>query len=43
VAAVAHHQFRAMAPEQWRELLKADGVIFDLKGLVPRLLEPIRL
>jgi UDP-N-acetyl-D-galactosamine dehydrogenase len=43
VAAVAHHQFRAMAPEQWRELLKPDGVIFDLKGLVPRQLQPIRL
>ena len=43
VAAVAHYQFRTMAPEQWRELLMADGVIFDLKGLVPRQLEPIRL
>jgi UDP-N-acetyl-D-galactosamine dehydrogenase len=43
VAAVAHRQFQSMAPEQWRELLTADGVILDLKGLVPRQLKPIRL
>jgi UDP-N-acetyl-D-galactosamine dehydrogenase len=43
VVAVAHHQFREMAPEQWRDLLRAEAVIFDLKGLVPRQLEPIRL
>jgi len=43
VAAVAHHQFTALPAERWRQLLAASGVLFDLKGLVPRELAPIRL
>lgn len=40
---VAHQQFRAISAGAWRQLLAADGVIFDLKGIVPRCLAPIRL
>ena len=43
VAAVAHHQFTALSAERWRQLLAARGLLFDLKGLVPRELAPIRL
>ncbi len=43
VAAVAHQQFAVMKVEQWRQLLIADGVTLDLKGIVPRELKPIRI
>ena len=43
VVAVAHQQFRALPPEQWQPLLTPDGVLVDLKGLVPRQLHPLRI
>jgi UDP-N-acetyl-D-galactosamine dehydrogenase len=43
VAAVAHHQFAQLTEEQWRQLLLPDGVMLDLKGIVPRQLDPIRI
>jgi UDP-N-acetyl-D-galactosamine dehydrogenase len=43
VAAVAHHQFQALAQEHWHQLITADGVLLDLKGLVPRQLQALRL
>ena len=43
VAAVAHHQFQALTHEQWQHLITADGILLDLKGLVPRQLQPLRL
>jgi len=43
VAAVAHHQFTALPAEQWHQLLAAGGVLFDLKGIIPRELASIRL
>ena len=43
VVAVAHEQFRALPPEQWQPLLKSDGVLVDLKGLVPRQVGALRL
>jgi len=43
VAAVAHQQFVQLAAEQWRQLLIHNGVTLDLKGIVPRELEPIRI
>ena len=43
VAAVAHRQFENLSPNQWRELLNPTGVLFDLKGIVPRELDPVRL
>ena len=43
IAAVAHHQFAQLTEEQWRQLLLPDGVMLDLKGIVPRQLDPIRI
>ncbi|MFN7819292.1 MAG: nucleotide sugar dehydrogenase [Cyanobacteriota bacterium] len=43
VAAVAHHQFAALTADQWRQLVAADGLVLDLKGIVPRELNPLRL
>ena len=43
VAAVAHHQFLELSVDQWQQLTTEDGVLFDLKGLVPRRLGAIRL
>ena len=43
VLAVAHEQFAGLKSEQWQQLLAPDGVLMDLKGIVPRELQPIRL
>ena len=43
VLAVAHEQFAALEVEQWQQLLAPDGVLMDLKGIVPRQLQPLRL
>ncbi|MCS5704680.1 nucleotide sugar dehydrogenase [Synechococcus sp. FGCU-3] len=43
VAAVAHHQFQALSADHWRALLAPTGVLADLKGIVPRELEALRL
>ena len=43
IAAVAHQQFIDLKEENWSLLLKSDGLLLDLKGLVPRNLNPHRL
>ncbi len=43
VAAVAHHQFASQPAEHWQRLLEPRGVLLDLKGIVPRELQAIRL
>jgi len=43
IAAVAHRQFQGIPEARWRELLLADGVLLDLKGVIPRALQPLRL
>jgi len=43
LAAVAHREFVGLEPQQWQQLLDADGVLLDLKGVMPRDLQPIRL
>jgi UDP-N-acetyl-D-galactosamine dehydrogenase len=43
VVAVAHHQFTNLDEEDWQRLVESDGVLLDLKGLVPRSIKPIRL
>lgn len=40
---VAHGQFIDLNENLWLELLNKDGVIFDLKGIVPRSLNPCRI
>ena len=42
VVAVAHQQFVALSHEDWRQLLTPSGLILDIKGIVPRELEPLR-
>jgi len=43
VAAVGHRQFVALEPQQWQQLLAPKGVLLDLKGVMPRDLQPLRL
>ena len=43
LAAVAHQQFLALEIEHWHQLLEPGGVLLDLKGVIPRELQPIRL
>jgi UDP-N-acetyl-D-galactosamine dehydrogenase len=43
IAAVAHQQFIDLKEENWSLLLKSDGLLLDLKGIVPRNLNPHRL
>ncbi|WP_186589661.1 nucleotide sugar dehydrogenase [Synechococcus sp. MVIR-18-1] len=43
VAAVAHREFTAQSAEQWSRLLEPNGVLVDLKSIVPRELGAIRL
>lgn len=43
IAAVAHRQFTALISEQWQQLLHPNGLLLDLKGILPRQLEAIRL
>ena len=43
ICAVAHDYFRNMKVPEWSSLLKQDGILFDLKGLIPRELNPLRI
>lgn len=43
IAAVAHHQFSKWTNEDWQSLIKPNGIFYDLKGSIPRELNPIRL
>ncbi len=36
VLAVAHKPFKEWSPTQWLERLQAEGVVMDVKGIVPR-------
>lgn len=42
-AAVAHQEFVSMSAEQWRQLLEPNGVLVDLKSIIPRELGALRL
>ena len=43
VVAVAHQQFVEIKADQWRQMVVANGVLLDLKGIIPRELEPLRI
>jgi UDP-N-acetyl-D-galactosamine dehydrogenase len=43
IAAVPHDQFIKLSSQEWLGLLAPSGVIFDLKGHVPRDISPIRI
>ena len=42
-AAVAHYEFVTRTAEQWRQLLEPNGVLVDLKSIMPRELGALRL
>ena len=43
ICAVAHNEFKNMSLKSWNSLVKEDGILFDLKGIIPRELNPIRI
>ena len=43
IVAVKHSQFLSLNRNDWQGLVDKDGLIFDLKGIVPRDLCPIRI
>ena len=43
ILCVAHQQFISYSHDQWTRLTKNDGILFDLKGIIPRDLKPLRL
>ena len=43
IIAVAHNQFKSFTYKEWNSLTKENGIIFDLKGIVPRDLADIRI
>ena len=43
IAAVAHDQFKVITTEKWKNFIKNNSIFFDLKGIIPRELNPIRL
>ena len=43
VCAVSHKTFIEMNESSWSNLIYKKGIIFDLKGIVPREINPIRI
>ena len=43
IVCVAHDEFKNINVRGWKNILKENYIIFDLKGIIPRLLNPIRL
>ena len=43
ILAVAHDQFINLKKDDWKNLLNKDGIFFDLKGIIPRSLNPLRI
>ena len=43
IVTLAHDPFRNLAKEDWENLIKKDGIFFDLKNIVPETLNPIRI
>ena len=43
VGAVSHKQFCDFAIAKWQQMMRSDAVLLDLKGMMPRQLNPIRL
>jgi UDP-N-acetyl-D-galactosamine dehydrogenase len=42
VVAVAHDAFMSFTMQDWRSLLIEGAIVFDIKGIVPRELNPHR-
>ena len=40
---VAHEKFVNLTMQQWKGLIHNDSLLFDLKGIIPRTLNPMRI
>ena len=40
---VAHKEFKRLTLEEWSKLVQSKSFYFDLKGIIPRELNPIRI
>ncbi len=43
IVAVSHDEYKLISNKKWNSLIKTNGVIFDLKGILPRDIGAIRL
>ena len=43
ITSVAHKQFLSISLNEWKNLIKENGILYDLKGLIPRELETLRI
>ena len=43
ICAVSHNVFKEKNKSEWEEIISKNGIIFDLKGIVPRELNPVRI
>ena len=43
LCAVAHQYFIKMTHQDWKKIINNNGIIFDLKGIVPKELNPTRM
>ena len=43
ILSVAHKQFLSMSLNEWKNLIKKNGILYDLKGLIPKEIETLRI
>ena len=43
ISSIAHRQFQSMSLTEWKALIKENGILYDLKGIIPRKLETLRI
>ena len=43
IISVAHSEFKEIDIKKWRNLMNTNNIIYDLKGIIPRDLNPMRL
>ena len=43
IAAVGHKEFLKITKEKWESLITKNGILYDLKYIIPRDLNPLRL
>ena len=41
--AVAHDNFKLIKVNEWKKMLAKDGFFFDIKNIIPRELNPVRI
>jgi len=43
IVCTAHEQFKNINEKKWKRILKENYIIYDLKGIIPRILNPLRI